>query len=69
MIVMLRVGWADMLAFLPYGDVFFKQRKFFQQVLTRQGCLGFRPIQSNQTHAFLKNLLHNPGQYADHARR
>ena len=58
-----------MLAFLPYGDDFLKQRKFFQRVFSHQGCLDFRPIQVSQTQTLLKNILRDPTRFADHARQ
>lgn len=64
-----RLGWDNMLVFLRYGPDFHKQRRFFQQALTRQGCLVYRPIQLEQTHILLRNLLERPDDFRAHIHR
>ncbi|EKM54591.1 uncharacterized protein PHACADRAFT_210387 [Phanerochaete carnosa HHB-10118-sp] len=63
------IGWDDMLGFLPYGEDFIKQRKFFQQAFSRQGCGAFRPSQLSQARILLKKVLQNPERYEDHIRQ
>ncbi|KAJ3545757.1 hypothetical protein NM688_g5589 [Phlebia brevispora] len=63
------VGWGDILAFLPYGEKYLRQRKFFQQTFSRVGCEEFRPIQVQQTQVLLKNILADPERFIDHVRR
>ena len=41
----------------------------FQQALTRQGCTVYRPIQLEQAHVVLKNLLARPEDFEAHMRR
>lgn len=63
------MGWDDLLVFLRYGPDFQKQRRFFQQTLTRQECLMYRSIQLEQAHTLLKNLLRSPDDFYAHIRR
>lgn len=65
----IRLGWDDLLVFLRYGPDFQKQRRFFQQTLTRQECLMYRSIQLEQAHTLLKNLLRSPDDFYAHIRR
>lgn len=58
-----------MLAFLPYGERFTRQRKYFQRALSRQGAATFRPSQLRQAHILLENILNNPDAYLSHIRR
>ena len=58
-----------MLVFRRYGPGFHKQRRFFQQALTRQGCLMYRSIQQEQAHILLRNLLDSPEDFNAHLRR
>ena len=69
LILHVRLGWTDQLVFLRYGPVFHKQRRLFQQTLTRQECLVYRPIQLDQAHTLLKNLLRGPDDFYAHIRR
>lgn len=57
-----------MLGFTKYGESFHWQRKIFQQSFSRVGSEMFQPIQQQQVHALLKNLLRDPASFDAHAR-
>ena len=58
-----------MLVFLRYGPAFLRQRRLMQQPLTRLGVVVFRPVQLQQCHVLLKNLLASPKDFDAHLRR
>ena len=62
------VGWGDMLGFTKYGESFHWQRKIFQQSFSRAGSEMFQPIQQQQVHVLLKNLMRDPEHFDQHAR-
>ncbi|KAL4247551.1 cytochrome P450 monooxygenase [Abortiporus biennis] len=63
------IGWSDNLAFLPYNDEWQKQRKLFQQQLSRKGVFVFQNIQLRAATTLLNNLLRDPDMFDDHCRR
>ncbi|KAI0796042.1 cytochrome P450 [Abortiporus biennis] len=63
------IGWSHFLAFLPYGDRFQRQRKLFQQPLTKKGVLVYQNMQTEATHILLNNLLQTPAAFDEHVRR
>nr|BAL05151.1 cytochrome P450 [Phanerodontia chrysosporium] len=63
------LGWDSMLVFLRYGPAFLRQRRLMQQPLTRTGVVVFRPVQLQQCHVLLKNLLASPKDFDAHLRR
>lgn len=64
-----RIGWTDVLVFLPYGEQFQKQRKLLQQPLGRQAVSKFQHIQVAQAHTLLHNLLEDPNEVEHHTKR
>ncbi|GJE86823.1 cytochrome P450 [Phanerochaete sordida] len=63
------LGWDDMLVFQRYGSGFQLHRRLMQQPLMRQEVAIFRPVQTQQCHVLLKNLLANPEDFEAHIRR
>lgn len=64
-----RIGWADMLVFLNYGEQFTKIRRLSQQPFNRKESENFREIQMRQTHILLHNFLRTPLEYYKHTLR
>ena len=58
-----------MLVFQRYGPGFQLHRRLMQQPLTREGVTIFRPVQTQQCHVLLQNLLASPEDFAAHIRR
>ena len=58
-----RMGWGNMLVFLPYGETFKLQRKLLQQYWSAQGIIQARPIQRAETHKLLMKLLQTSENY------
>ncbi|GJE86824.1 cytochrome P450 [Phanerochaete sordida] len=63
------LGWDNMLVFLRYGPEFQLHRRLMQQPLTREGVAVFRPVQTQQSHILLQNLLASPEEFEAHIRR
>ena len=64
-----RIGWKDMLTFLPYGEEFHKMRKLTQDPFTRAGCTAYQAIQLTQARILLKNMLQHPEKFNSNCKR
>lgn len=63
------MGWYPSLSFMHCGDRFNKHRKLLQQYFSRQGCLHFHNLQTQEARALVKSLFGNPGDYDRIVRR
>ncbi|KAJ3550347.1 hypothetical protein NM688_g5092 [Phlebia brevispora] len=61
--------WEGTLAFLPYGNAFYQQRKLFRDALAPQRCVAVREIQLRRVHKLLSNLHRNPEEVEHHIGR
>ncbi|KAF9235265.1 cytochrome P450 [Melanogaster broomeanus] len=52
--------------FMPYGDRWRLQRRFFHQTLKADSALRFVPMQQSKAHELLRRLLESPELYTDH---
>lgn len=65
-----RMGWENILAFIPYGDRFRKHRKMIQQHFnSQQAVLRFREVQRSEICVLLLNLLQSPKDFDCHIKR
>ncbi|TDL28096.1 cytochrome P450 [Rickenella mellea] len=60
------MSWDSFLTFLPYGDRFRKYRRLMQQHFNSTAVNKFKPLQIEETHRFLKNMLDSPEQFERH---
>ncbi|KAF8884127.1 cytochrome P450 [Infundibulicybe gibba] len=55
--------------FMPSGDRFKKQRKFYQHHFNGAKSRSYQPIQQDEAQNLIKNLLEDPGDYDQYLRR
>ncbi|OJA15892.1 hypothetical protein AZE42_09070 [Rhizopogon vesiculosus] len=61
------VGLKDVLTMLPYGDSLRSNRRNFQRLIgSRAAMKDFHPIETIETHRFLKRVLAEPGELMEH---
>ncbi|KAJ6498248.1 cytochrome P450, partial [Mycena vulgaris] len=61
------MGWWPTLVFLPYGKLFMKHRRMFQQYFGPRDALSYLPIQTRQAHILAKYLMMDTEKYTEHA--
>ncbi|KAI0933847.1 hypothetical protein AcV5_005883 [Taiwanofungus camphoratus] len=57
------LGWEGTVTFLRYGEQFFKQRRLLQQYFSKQNCVQFRHIHTEEARRLLRNLLQRPQDF------
>ncbi|KAI0643677.1 cytochrome P450 [Trametes meyenii] len=62
-------GCDNMVAFTGYGDKSRRQRRLMQKALGPGAIPSYHPLLEIETHALLKRLLDDPGNYEGHIRR
>ncbi|KAG5716246.1 O-methylsterigmatocystin oxidoreductase [Termitomyces sp. T112] len=63
------VGWRNTLVLLPYGDRFRRFRHLFHGIIgSRASMKQFHYIEELETHRFLRRVLANPVDLAEHVR-
>lgn len=63
------VGWDKTLALMPYGDVWRSVRKYFHNIVGSRELGKFLPMIENESFKLLRNLLRDPQNFLEHARR
>ncbi|KAJ6570546.1 cytochrome P450 [Mycena vulgaris] len=66
MVIIELMGWWPTLVFLPYGKLFLKHRKMFQEYFGPRGALSYLPIQTRQAHILAKNLMTDTEEHTEH---
>ncbi|KAK7045302.1 cytochrome P450 [Favolaschia claudopus] len=51
------LGWNYMLSFMRYGETFTRHRQVYQAFFSRQQCAEFEPIQTEEAHRLVRNIL------------
>ncbi|KIP01864.1 hypothetical protein PHLGIDRAFT_131056 [Phlebiopsis gigantea 11061_1 CR5-6] len=64
-----RIGWRDIMAFLPYGTYYRKLRKMFGVPFDRAQVAAYKPIQEQEANALLMNVLRDPAALDTHVHR
>ncbi|GJE97078.1 cytochrome P450 [Phanerochaete sordida] len=64
-----RLGWKDLLAFMPYGAYFRKQRKMGQIAFEKEKVPAFRYIEEQEACVLLYNFLDKPKDMDRHVHR
>ncbi|KAM6489945.1 Cytochrome P450 [Amanita muscaria] len=59
-------GLEHITALLPYGNMWRKHRKIFQEVLKKDVIPSYHNVQTQKMHIFLGELLHDPEEFAEH---
>jgi cytochrome P450 len=60
--------WDFSFAFLPYGPLWRKDRRTFQEFFHQNQLSKYLPIQNREVHAFLRRLLVTPDNFLHHIR-
>lgn len=64
------VGWRNTLVLIPCGERFRRFRRFFHQMIGTHSSIGrFLPLQEQEVHRFVRNVLLKPEDLASHIRR
>ncbi|KAJ3563160.1 hypothetical protein NP233_g9121 [Leucocoprinus birnbaumii] len=64
------IGWKNILSMLPYGERHKTYRRLFYQSIGNNASMSkFYPIEEDETHKFLKQLLSSPDGLSKHIRR
>lgn len=63
-----RMGWEFNVGVIPYGDLWRKHRRMFQQGFKKQTAHTYQPIQAEKIHDMLWGLLHSPEEFLMHIR-
>ena len=61
--------WDFAFPFLPYGAVWKKYRRTFQEFFHHNEVSKYQPIQKREVHAFLRRLLVTPDNFFHHIRQ
>lgn len=64
-----RIGWRDMLVFIPYGPYYRKMRKLLRDPLLQSAIPNYKHILDRESLVFLKDLLQSPEDVEQHALR
>ncbi|KIJ37977.1 hypothetical protein M422DRAFT_231385 [Sphaerobolus stellatus SS14] len=59
-------GWGFTTALLHYNEKWRRHRRFYQHGFRPEAALNWRPVQLQNVHTLVLNLLSNPGQAVDH---
>ncbi|KAH9894789.1 CyP450 monooxygenase [Cubamyces lactineus] len=62
-------GWGWMLTTMGYSSSWRRHRKVFYQHFNTRAARSYRPVQERHAHHFIKNVLKNPREFAQHIRR
>ncbi|KAJ7026803.1 cytochrome P450 [Mycena alexandri] len=54
------LGWTHILGFMQYDKTFVKHRQIHQSYLSRQKCVGFLPMQTEEARRLARNLVISP---------
>ncbi|KAF9526512.1 cytochrome P450 [Crepidotus variabilis] len=60
------IGWEYVTALMPYGAWWRKHRKISHQLFYSGAADQYKPIQTQEVHAFLRNMLHKPDEHDKH---
>ena len=63
------MGWGAILAFLPYGDRFRRQRRLVQQHFNQQAITAYRPVQQKEILGLMSRLIETPDNFIHHIHR
>ncbi|KAJ6555591.1 cytochrome P450 [Mycena vulgaris] len=66
MVIIELMGWWPTLVFLPYGKLFLKHRRMFQQYFGPRDALSYLPIQTRQAHILAKHLMMDTENHTEH---
>lgn len=61
-----RMGWDRVVAFLPYGEKFRRQRKMMHRHFSSEAVVRFRPLQRSELFTLLENLVRSPENFSQH---
>ncbi|KAF4597210.1 hypothetical protein EYR40_007662 [Pleurotus pulmonarius] len=59
-----KYGWGNGLTFLHYGERFRRQRKLMNSHLMAKACRQYQPVQLENAHILVGNLMESKGEYA-----
>ncbi|KAF8964376.1 cytochrome P450 [Flammula alnicola] len=62
------MGWDFNTGLIPYGDLWRKHRRVYQQTFRPVAALSYRPIQTRKVHDMLYGLLTSPDNFREHYR-
>ncbi|KAJ6570601.1 cytochrome P450 [Mycena vulgaris] len=66
MVISELMGWCPTLVFLPYGKLFLKHRKIFQEYFGPRNVLSYLPLQKRHAHILAKNLMIDTEDHTEH---
>jgi cytochrome P450 len=63
------MGWGAILAFLPYGDRFRRQRRLVQNHFNQQAVAAYQPVQQKEIYGMVNRLMKTPEEFVHHIHR
>ncbi|TFK74225.1 cytochrome P450 [Pluteus cervinus] len=60
------IGWHEFISALPYGPLWRRHKRVFQQSFRREASIQYQPIQTRKIHDALNTLLRDPDGFAEH---
>ena len=67
--VLCRMNLSMSLTLMPYGPLWRKQRRLFDEFFHRNAVTKYQPIQRQEVQAFLRRLLVTPDNFFHHIRQ
>ncbi|KAF4610084.1 hypothetical protein D9613_010449 [Agrocybe pediades] len=62
------IGWDFSFAHMPYGERWNVHRRMFHREFQQSAATAYHPIQAEEAHALLRNLLQNPENWESYLR-
>lgn len=62
------MGWEINVAIMPYGDVWRRHRRVFQNNFNKKAVQNFEPVQTKKVRELLQGLLRAPEKFEAHSK-